>query len=221
MFIADTIIKHHLKDVFFVCGEACAGKTTVTKYLAKKYDMILYNWDEQISEYQNLINHIDQPAMSRQKDFASWEEFFMRPVEEYSAWLEASIEEQTDMAIADLIRLMGGTHGRKVLVDGFFSVEILKKISTYHHVVFLLTTEDVVRKDYFNREDTQGMLRCIMGLQNPTQAMENVFQTLMHKKEEKEKEIRDSGFTYFVRETTPSDPRELIENVAKHFALQE
>lgn len=77
MIIANNIIKHHLKDVCFVSGGACGGKTTVTKYLAKKYGMILYNWDEQFSEYQDIANSTYQPAMSQRKEIKSWEELFL------------------------------------------------------------------------------------------------------------------------------------------------
>lgn len=94
MIIANNIIKHHLKDVYIVSGSACGGKSTVTKYLAKKYGMILYNWDEQFSKYQDITNSTYQPAMSQRKGIRSWEEYFMRPVEEYADWLKTSFQEQ-------------------------------------------------------------------------------------------------------------------------------
>ncbi|GLX68050.1 hypothetical protein MU1_23950 [Paenibacillus glycanilyticus] len=49
MNIADNILKHHLQNVYIITGQACAGKTTVSKYLADKYDLILLNWDEQFA----------------------------------------------------------------------------------------------------------------------------------------------------------------------------
>lgn len=58
--------------------------------------------------------------MSRQNESISWEKYFMRPVEEYADWLAASFQEQTGMVVADLIRVVGSSQGKKVIVDGFF-----------------------------------------------------------------------------------------------------
>lgn len=217
MFIANNVIKYHLQNVYFVSGGACGGKTTVTNYLAKKYGMVLYNWDEQYPNYANIANSKYQPTMSQRKEITSWEDYFMRPVEEYAEWIETSFQEQTGMAIADLIRIVGSSEGKEVIVDGFFSVEILKEISEYTNVVFLLANPDVVRNDYFNREDKQDMLKCIQGLKHPQAALDNVFHTLNYQAEKKEKEIRESGFKYFVRETINTDPMVLIKKVEKHF----
>lgn len=37
MKIENNIIKHHLKNVYFIGGTACGGKTTISKVLAEKY----------------------------------------------------------------------------------------------------------------------------------------------------------------------------------------
>lgn len=217
MIIADNVIKYHLQDVYFVSGSACGGKTTVTNYLARKYKMILYNWDEHCSDYQNIADLKYQPVMSQRKEISSWEKYFMRPVEEYAEWLETAFQEQAGMVVTDLIRVVGSSPGQKIIVDGFFTVDVLKKISEYSNVVFLLASQDVVRNDYFNREDKQDILKCIKGLKNPQAAMDNVFEMLNYQATENEKEIRESGFKYYIRETIDTDPMELIKKVEKHF----
>jgi hypothetical protein len=123
------------------------------------------------------------------------------------------------MVIADLIRLLGTIGGKKIIVDGFFSVELLKRISDYSRVVFLLSSEEVIRHDYFNREDKRDMFECIKGLKHPEAAFENVFRTMFHKADEFENAIRESGFKCFKRETLGTNPMELIEQVEKHFGL--
>lgn len=220
MFIADNIIKYHLQDVYFVSGSACGGKTTVTDYLARKYNMILYNWDEHYPAYRDIADPNYQPAMCQQKETVSWEGYFMRPVQEYAEWLEAVIQEQAGMVVTDLIRMVGSSPGQKVIVDGFFTVEILKQISEYSNVVFLTAAEDVVKDEYFSRADKQDMLECIKDLKNPQAAMDNVFRMLIYQAAASEKEIQQSGFKYFIRETTDADPMELIQKVEKHFKLE-
>lgn len=39
MKIENNIIKAHLKNVYFVSGNACAGKSTMAKMLAEKYNL--------------------------------------------------------------------------------------------------------------------------------------------------------------------------------------
>lgn len=205
---------------YIVTGGACGGKTTVSKYLANKYDLILFNWDEHHREYQELATPEYQPAMNRRPNFSSWEEYFMRPVDEYSEWLDATFREQTDMVVTDLIRLSSRTSGKKIIVDGFFSVELLKRISDYERVFFLIASEYEVRHDYFNREDKRDMFECIKGLRDPEAAFENVFRTMFHKADEFENAIRESGFKYFKRETLGSDPMDLIRQVEDHFGFR-
>ena len=41
MKIENNIIKHYLKDVYFITGTAYAGKSTTVKMLAERYGMIL------------------------------------------------------------------------------------------------------------------------------------------------------------------------------------
>jgi len=219
MNIADNILKHHLQSVYVITGHACGGKTTASRYIADKYDMILFDWDAQFPMYMELVEPHYQPALSQRPEFESWEEYFMRPPAEYAAWLEATFKEQTDMAIAHLLTLSGNTEGKKIMVDGFFTVDVLKKISDYNHVVFLLSSEEVVRRDYFNRECKRDMYECIMGLSDPEVALENVFQTTFYTVEEREREIIESGFKWFKREADGYDPMVTIRQIEEHFGL--
>ncbi|CAK6481433.1 hypothetical protein ACPOM7_17565 [Peribacillus castrilensis] len=219
MLIADNIIKHHFQNIYIVTGGACGGKTTVSRYLANKYNFILYNWDEHHSEYQEIASSEYQPAMSKRPNFTSWEEYFMRPVEEYSEWLDATFLEQTEMVVTDLLRISGRAGSKKIIVDGFFSVELLKRISDYSKVVFLISSEKVVRHDYFNRADKRDMYECIKGLKNSEAAFENVFRTMFHKADELENAIQESGFKCFKRETLGTDPMHLIRQVEEHFGF--
>jgi hypothetical protein len=219
LYIANNIIKHHFQNIYIVTGGACGGKTSITKYLADKYEMILFNWDDQHGEYQKLTDPVYQPAMSQRPNFSSWEEYFMRPVEEYSQWLDETFQEQTGMVVSELLKLSGSANGKKIIVDGFFTANILKEISHFNRVVFLLASEKVVRHDYFNRECKRDMYECIKGLKNPEDAFENVFQTMFYKADENEQAIRDSGFKYFKRESIGTEIMDVIKQVEELFDL--
>lgn len=219
MYIANNIIKHHFQNIYIVSGGACGGKTSITTYLAEKYDMILYNWDDQYPQFQAIADPVYQPAMSTRPNFTSWEEYFMRPVEEYSQWLDETFEEQTGMAVTELIKLSGRANGKKIIVDGFFMPELLKEISEDNRVVYLLAAEDVVRQDYFNRECKRDMYDCIKGLTNPEAAFENVYQTIFFGDKQREQAILESGLKFFKREASGTDIMDTIRQVEAHFGL--
>ena len=40
MNISNNILKHYLKNVYFITGTAYAGKSTTVKMLSEKYDMV-------------------------------------------------------------------------------------------------------------------------------------------------------------------------------------
>lgn len=42
MEIESNILKYYLKNCYFINGTACAGKSTMCRMLAEKYDMLYY-----------------------------------------------------------------------------------------------------------------------------------------------------------------------------------
>ena len=52
MIFQDNVIKEYLKNVYFITGTPCGGKTTVSRALAEKYGFELFDVDE----YNGLIN---------------------------------------------------------------------------------------------------------------------------------------------------------------------
>ncbi|MDT8719486.1 hypothetical protein IAI10_22820 [Clostridium sp. 19966] len=63
MNISDNVLSSHLKNVYWIAGTNCGGKPTMTNYLAKKYDMLVYDSDSRFSEHQAIANISEQPAM--------------------------------------------------------------------------------------------------------------------------------------------------------------
>lgn len=38
--LSDNLIQHYLQNVYFITGHSCAGKSTMVRMLAERYDMI-------------------------------------------------------------------------------------------------------------------------------------------------------------------------------------
>ena len=142
-----------------------------------------------------------------------WEAYFSRSPVEWAASLEKSIREQVNIAIVDLINR---ATDNIILVDGVFPHEVLECISVPERCVFLYATMEVVRRDNFRRDDKQDMLECIMRLNNPEQAMENVFRAseLVYVKDMEH--VKNSPFTYYIRDVD-TDEEHMLHEVEQHF----
>ena len=46
MIFQDNVMKEYLKNVYFIAGTPCGGKTTISCALAKKYGFEIYDIDE-------------------------------------------------------------------------------------------------------------------------------------------------------------------------------
>lgn len=103
MIFQDNVIKAYLKNVYFITGTPCGGKTTISRELAKRHNLMLYDIDEQFPDHQQKSSPDFQPAMN--KKFRDADEFFGRTVEEYKKWLIDNTREQLDFVVLDLIRL--------------------------------------------------------------------------------------------------------------------
>ena len=84
MIFQDNVIKEYLKNVYFVTGTPCGGKTTISRKLAKRHNLLVYDIDEQFAKHREISNPEFQPSMN--KVFKDANEFFGRSVEEYKKW---------------------------------------------------------------------------------------------------------------------------------------
>ena len=215
MELPDNIITHYLRHVYFVAGGLCGGKTTVSKCLATKYGLTLYNWDEKYLEHKAISDPQHQPEMHRHGFGGDWEAYFSRPPVEWAASLTTAIREQVNIAIVDLIHQ--ATDGT-IIVDGVFPYEVLKCISVPERCVFLYATMVVIRRDHFRRDDKQDMLECIMRLKDPEQAKENVFRAseLVYVKDMER--VKHSPFPDYIRDINRNDDH-ILREIEEHFGL--
>ena len=211
MDLPDNILKHYLRNVYFIAGGLCGGKTTISTHLSQKYGVTLYNWDEKYTGHKAISDPLHQPEMHRHYD--DWEEYFFRSPVEWAESLKQSIREHAKIAIVDLINR---ANDEIVLVDGVIPFEILERISVPGRCVFLYATMEVVRKDNFRRADKQDMLECIMRLDNPEQAKENVFRASELVYVQDMECVKKSPFTYYIRDVNTDDHR-IMQEIEDHF----
>ena len=220
MKIENNILKHYLKNVYFITGTAYAGKSTTVKMLAERYDMVFCgeNYHSKVSDA--VATPDAQPDICFFENLTDWKEFVTRTPEEYERWIYSTSKEAAEFEVAELISI---SQDRKVIVDTNIPVGILKEISNYNHVAVMLSPLSMSVDRFFDRSDPekQFLLNVIESCEDSKTVMENYRQGLELINGQKHyDEYANSGFFTVVRQDTQKDTREEIcEIIARHFGL--
>lgn len=220
MKIENNILKHYLKNVYFITGTAYAGKSTTVKMLAERYNMVFCgeNYHSKVSDA--VATPDAQPDICFLKTLTDWKEFVTRTPEEYERWIYSTSKEAAEFEVAELISI---SQDRKVIVDTNIPVGILKEISNYNHVAVMLSPLSMSVDRFFDRSDPekQFLLNIIESCEDSKTVMENYRRGLELINGQKHyDEYANSGFFTVVRQDTQKDTREEIcEIIARHFGL--
>ncbi len=143
------------RNVFFILGCPCAGKTTVTKMLTQRYNMFLLSGDERRFDYYKHADKAKHKYMTMDaSSFWDWS------LDEMVDWERGVISEQTPMIIEDLNRL--SKEHDLVLFEGMMDIKYLLSVANRDHIVYLTVDREICEKDFFGRGDHNGMLTAIM-----------------------------------------------------------
>ena len=221
MNIQNNIIKHYLRDVYFITGTAYAGKSTAVHLLAEQYGMIECGENYHMAVSEAVATPETHPDLCYNKQLTDWREFVTRTPEEYERWIYAVGREAAEFEIAALIALCG--QGR-VIVDTNIPVDVLREISDYDHVAVMLSPQSMSVERFFDRDDPdkQFLLRVIDSCDDPAAVMENYRAGLARINSQAHyDEYANSGFFTLVRENTDIDTRQAVcDALAKHFGLR-
>ena len=221
MKIENNILKHYLKNVYFITGTAYAGKSTAVKLLAEKYGMICCGENYHMAVSELVAIPETQPELCYNKQLSDWKDFVTRSPEEYERWMYAVGREVAEFEVAELISI---SQDQKVIVDTNIPLDILKEISDYNRVAVMLSPQSMSVERFFDRNDPekQFLLRVIESCENSDYIMENYRQGLARiNSKEHYDEYANSGFFTVVRRDDTTDTREEVCDVlAKHFGLK-
>ena len=220
MKIENNILKHYLKNVYFITGTAYAGKSTTVKMLADRYDMVFCGENYHLNVSDVVATDDAQPDICFMKNLTDWKEFVTRTPEEYERWIYSVGKETAEFEVAELISI---SQNRKGIVDTNIPIDILKEISDYNHVVVMLSPQSMSVERFFDRSDPekQFLLNVIESCEDSEAVMENYRQglALINSKKHYD-EYANSGFFTVVRQDTEKDTKEEVcEIIAKHFGL--
>ena len=207
------------QNVYFINGNAYAGKSTIVKKLAEKYDGILCeeNYHDQL---QDTLDKKEFPALTYTRDLQDWGDFIRRTPDEYEEWINKVTEECAIIELKILNELV--KKNKKIFVDTNIPVSMLKKISDKDHVLIMLTDPNESVNRFFDRPDLekQFLYQLLLKEENPDLAIENFKNCLKRINSiENYNKFYTSGFNVLIKDESRSID-ETLEIVEKYFKLK-
>ena len=187
-------------NVYFINGTAYAGKSTLVRGLAEKYNGVLC----EENYHDALLGELDPkefPNLTYTRDIQDWHDFVRRTPDEYEAWINGVSKECEILELRILEKL--AADGRPVFVDTNISLGTLREISDEDHVLIMLADPDISVNLFFNRPDKekQFLYRLMMEEENPEQSLKNFRQCLSRiNSPENYARFLNSGFRVILRD---------------------
>lgn len=207
------------KNVYFINGNAYAGKSTMVKLLAEKYNGILCE-ENYHNAYLSDLDKNEFPGLTYTRDLKDWRDFIRRTPDEYEHWINITSKECEILELQILEDLI--KEDKLIFVDTNISIETLSKISDKDHVLIMLADPDISVNRFFERPDRekQFLYKLLLNEEDPNFAIEN-FRNCLKRINTKEKynEFLNSGFNVILRDEKRSID-ETLKLVERSFKLK-
>ena len=206
-------------NVYFFNGTAYAGKSTMVKRLAEKYEGIAC----EENFHESLMDSLDWdefPNLGYTANLKDWAEFIRRTPDEYARWIDGVAKECEILELRILEELVRTTD-KKIFVDTNISLDTLKKISDRDHVMIMLADPQISVSRFFDRPDRekQFLYRLLLEENNPEAAMANFRECLAKvNSQENYDKFLHSGFHVLLKEEDRSIG-ETLQMVEKYLKL--
>lgn len=218
--ISDNLIRHYLRNVYFINGHSYAGKSTMVKMLSERCDMIFCGENYHDAFPREKLSRWKQPGLCYFDTMSGWEEWLNMTPEAHWNWVNQVSRECIEIEILELIRLAAG--GRKIIVDTNIPPDVLREISDYDHVAILLCDPpDITATRFFDRDDPEKkfMMDQIRKCRDPEATLKN-FNSWALYHPPAEIDWNHTGFFTYTRSDFEKDTREeMFTALVNHFGL--
>ena len=191
-------------NVYFINGTAYAGKSTLVKRLAEKYNGIACE-ENYHDSFEEELNAKEFPCLTYTRDLKDWHDFVRRTPDEYEAWYKGVSKECEILELRILEELC--KEGKPIFVDSNICVDTLREISDNNHVLIMLADPEISVKRFFERPDRekQFLYRLMLEEADPDAALENFRQCLARiNSQENYNAFLHSGFPVLLRDENRS-----------------
>ena len=218
--ISDNIIRHYLRNVYFINGHSCAGKSTMVRMLAERFDMIPCGENYNDVFPREKLSRWMQPGLCYFDTMSGWQEWLSMTPEEHWNWTHHVSQECVEIEILELVHRAAG--GKKVIVDTNIPPDVLRSIAEHDHVAIMLCDPpDICTTRFFDRDDPDKkfMMEQIRLCPDPEATLRNFHSWALYHPPE-EIDWAHTGFFTYTRSDFDSDTREeVLAALAKHFKL--
>jgi len=197
--ISDNLIRHYLRNVYFINGHSYAGKSTMVRMLAERYGMIHCGENYHDAFPREKLDRWKQPGLCYFDTMSGWEEWLNQTPEEHFRWTTQVSQECIEIEILELIKL--AANGQKVIV--------------------LCDPPDITAQKFFDRDDPDKkfMYEQIQKCPDPEATLAN-FNAWATYHPPVEIDWAHTGFFSITRSDFVNDTREeVLSALAKHFKL--
>ena len=192
------------ENVYFFNGTAYAGKSTLVKGLAAKYNGIAC----EENYHDALLSELDRgefPCLTYTRDLQDWHDFVRRTPDEYEAWIDG-VSKECEILELRILEELCKTE-RPIFVDTNISIETLRQISDRDHVLIMLADPNISVTRFFDRPDKekQFLYRLLLDEADPPKAIDN-FRNCLERinSVERYNGFLNSGFRVIVRDENRS-----------------
>lgn len=164
----DPTTKKLLAQAYILGGSPCSGKSSIAEQLAQEFRLAYYKVDDHEPEHAARCDPARHPVMHRLKQM-SWEEIWMRPVQEQVDEEFAYYRERFEMIVEDLQAFDPETP--LILEGAAYLPELLAQNNADpQRVIFLVPSREFQYQYYRQRPWIHGILK---ECSDPEQAFDN------------------------------------------------
>jgi shikimate kinase len=210
----DQLLRNQLRNVYWIGGGACGGKTTIANMVAERHGLRAYHCEAEYDRHLASANPVDHPAMLRKCSMNEW--FLGQSIEEWVEAIRNRFHEQLPMVLSDLAAI---AETESVIAEGgLLDAGNLKLVAHGERAVFLYADRDTIRQSFFGRPEHREMEAAIDRLDRRDEARENVLTIAEQTSEINHRQAVETAMRYSIRDTSTSIERTLAF-VEEHFAL--
>lgn len=145
-----------LNNVFWIGGSPCAGKSSLSEVLAKRFNLDVYHVDDSFELHSQRFDPARQPALTRWCA-ATWNERWSQPVRSLLREVIACYAEHFALILEDI---RAAVKKKPLLVEGsaLLPKPVANVLAGRNHAIWMIPSADFQREHYAKREWVRGII---------------------------------------------------------------
>jgi len=142
--------------VFWLGGSPCAGKSSISEILAKRFGLDVYHVDEAFDLHLQRIDAARQPALMKWRR-SSWNQRWMQPVDDLVQDAIACYQEHFDLFYEDILKM---PNENNLLVEGsaLLPREVANVLAQREQAIWLIPSAEFQKAHYSERDWTRDIV---------------------------------------------------------------